>query len=48
MVFIATQIMQGYLKGILVGLIGCAITLTIGSTTLVGTTSTKGYFLFLL
>jgi hypothetical protein len=36
--------MQGYFKGTLVGLVGCAITSIIGSTTLVGTTWTTTFF----
>jgi hypothetical protein len=42
------QIIQGYLKGILVGLTSCVVTSTIDSTTLVGTIGIIGSFFFLL
>jgi hypothetical protein len=42
------QIIQGYLKGILVGLTSCVVTSTIDSTTLVGTIGIVGSFFFLL
>ncbi len=41
------QIIQGYLNGILVGLIGFVITSATGSTTLVGTIGIVGSSLFL-
>jgi hypothetical protein len=40
--------MQGYLKGILVGLTSCAVTLAIGSTTLVGTIGIAIFSLFVV
>jgi hypothetical protein len=42
------QIFQGYFKGILIGLTGCVVTLTIDSTTLVGTIGIIGFFSFLV
>jgi hypothetical protein len=42
------QIIQGYFNGTPIGLIGCAITSTISSSTLMGTTKTIGSSFFLL